>query len=177
VYIKEEVFVLTMLRITTVCLTTVALSTALAHALEFPGKMRLQREAYIATQSIYYPGFTIGGLAEVLAIVATMVLLVLTPQSNTAFWWTAAAFMGLVAMHGAYWILTHPVNKFWLKDHQLGSFGKGFFSIGGTGPGHGSNDDPDKLFRRYRDRWERSHLVRAVFAAIAFVSLLIVLAN
>jgi hypothetical protein len=32
----------------------------LAHALEFPGKSRLNREAYMMLQPIYFPGFTVG---------------------------------------------------------------------------------------------------------------------
>jgi hypothetical protein len=56
----------------TIFLVAVAMSMALAQALEYPGKMRLSRESYFATQSIYYPGFTIGGFGEVLAVVATI---------------------------------------------------------------------------------------------------------
>ena len=39
----------------TMFLVAVAMSMALAHALEYPGKMRLSRETYLATQTIYYP--------------------------------------------------------------------------------------------------------------------------
>jgi hypothetical protein len=35
---------------------------SLAHALEFPGKKRLDEKQYKAVQTIYYPGFTIGGM-------------------------------------------------------------------------------------------------------------------
>src|SRR5205809_327776 len=35
---------------------------SLAHALEYPGKRRLDRETYLKAQTIYYPGFTIGGV-------------------------------------------------------------------------------------------------------------------
>ena len=45
---------------------------ALTHALEFPGKMRLDKDIYLAAQTIYYPGFTIGGAAEPLNIIATL---------------------------------------------------------------------------------------------------------
>jgi hypothetical protein len=53
-----------VLQVVTVFLASVAMSLALAHVLELPGKMRLNKETYIAVQSIYYPGFTIGGLGE-----------------------------------------------------------------------------------------------------------------
>ena len=50
-----------VLQVLTVILVVVALVPALAHALEWPGKMRLTKEAYVAVQPIYYPGFTIAG--------------------------------------------------------------------------------------------------------------------
>ena len=46
----------------TVVLVSVGMALSLAHALELPGKLRLGREAYLAMQPIYYPGFTYGGL-------------------------------------------------------------------------------------------------------------------
>ncbi|CAN5853005.1 hypothetical protein BH20PSE1_BH20PSE1_12420 [soil metagenome] len=50
-----------VLQVLTVILVAVAMALALAHALELPGKMRLDKETYYAMQPIYYPGFTIGG--------------------------------------------------------------------------------------------------------------------
>lgn len=32
------------------------MAPALAHAMEYPGKMRLSRDAYLTVQPIYYPG-------------------------------------------------------------------------------------------------------------------------
>jgi hypothetical protein len=43
---------------------------ALAHALEFTSKLRLNKDTYLAIQTIYDPGFTIGGISEPLAIIA-----------------------------------------------------------------------------------------------------------
>jgi len=53
---------------------------ALAHALEFPGKLRLDQRTYLSVQTIYYPGFTIGGIAEPLSTVATLALLLTAPR-------------------------------------------------------------------------------------------------
>jgi hypothetical protein len=58
-----------VLQIVTLAVVAVALSAALAHALEVPGKMRLTKDEYFVVQSIYYPGFTIAGAAELLAII------------------------------------------------------------------------------------------------------------
>jgi hypothetical protein len=69
-----------IIQVLTVFLVSLAMSLAVAHALELPGKMRLDRETYIAVQSIYYPGFTIGGLfGEGVGMIATLVLLLSTP--------------------------------------------------------------------------------------------------
>jgi hypothetical protein len=59
-----------MLQVVTVFLVAVAMSLALAHALELPGKMRLEKATYIAVQIIYYPGFTY------LSVIALITLIV-----------------------------------------------------------------------------------------------------
>lgn len=76
---------LPILQVVTLVLAAVGLSLTLAHALGLPGKKRLGKEACVTVQSIYYPGFTIGGLfGEFGAIVATMILLVATPSETGA---------------------------------------------------------------------------------------------
>lgn len=158
-----------------VLLTSVAMALSLAHALELPGKLRLDKEEYLIVQKIYYPGFTVGGCAEVLGLVAILALLLFTPTENPAFGWTLATFAALAIMHGAYWVLTHPVNKFWLKDQDLEGLGGGFF--GTVAKRHEpSNDSNDDLWQRYRDRWEFSHVVRAVLAMLSLVLLVIAIA-
>ena len=59
---------------------------------------RLSKESYIATQIIYYPGFTIGGIGDGISVIAAIVLLLLTPTDMQAFWWTLAGLISLVAM-------------------------------------------------------------------------------
>jgi hypothetical protein len=151
-------------------LVAIAMALSLAHALEFPGKKRLDKETYVAVQAIYYPGFTIGGLSEPLAILAVLVSLFVIPARTTIFWLTLAAFVALILMHVTYWVMTHPVNKFWLAGENLSRFSTGFFSFG-TGT---SREQPE--WSALRDRWEYSHILRAAFSAIAFVLLTIGLA-
>jgi Domain of unknown function (DUF1772) len=165
-----------ILQVATVFLVAVAMALALAHALELPGKLRLDRDAYLAVQTIYYPGFTFGGLGEGLGIIATLVLLLLTPTGTTAFRWTLVGFVALVAMHAIYWIVTHPVNKFWLKDQQLSDVGDGFFAFDLVNRSRPSDDDSADRWKRARDRWEYSHVLRAVLAAIALLALLVAVA-
>jgi hypothetical protein len=155
-----------------ILLVALALAPALAHALEFPGKNRLTREAYLAVQPIYYPGFTIaGGFGEVGGLLAVIVLLILTPRGTAAFWWTLAAAAGLIAMEAVFWLVTQPVNNFWLRDTRLGNFGTAFFSTGSGAPG-GAGGDSER-WRKMRDQWEYSHLFRAGLATLSFFSLVV----
>ena len=94
------------------------------------GKLRLDKSAYLTVQPIYSPGFTFAGVGEPGGLIATTVLLWLTPQGTLGFWLTFVALLGLIAMHAVYWVVTHPVNKFWLQQKNLGGFGSGFFSFG-----------------------------------------------
>lgn len=163
-----------VLQVVTLFLVSVTMSLALAHALEFPGKMRLDKETYIAMQTVYYPGFTIGGIGEPLAVVATLVLLLLTPRS-AAFWWTEVAFIAVLAMHGVFWLVTQPTNKRWMKNQELSGIGAKFFSVDPkTRSSKVENTNQD--WKRLRDRWEYSHLVRAVLCGIALIALAIALA-
>lgn len=140
---------------------SVAMALSLAHALELPGKMRLPKEAYVAMQPIYYPGFTYGAfVGEFGGMVGLAALLFTLPGGTAAFWWTALALALLVASHIVYWVVTHPVNGFWLKDTELSGFGAMFFSKADKG----AKADWTQL----RDTWEWSHVARAV---LAFLSL------
>lgn len=158
-----------VLQVLTVILVAVAMALSLAHALEFPGKMRLSKDAYVAMQPIYYPGFTIGGgIGEAGGMIATLILLFLTPVGAADFWLTLVALASLLAMHAVYWIFTHPVNKFWIQGEKLGGFGAGFFSFGAK-----RNEVRSVDWTDLRDRWEYSHVARAVFALVSLVALVI----
>jgi hypothetical protein len=160
------------LQIATVVLVSVAMALSLAHALELPGKLRLDEKTYTAMQTIYYPGFTIAGMSEPAGIIALLILLLATPSASAAFWWTFAAVVALAASHGAYWLVTHPVNKFWLKDQNLQGVGGGFFAFLSTRRAQATGD-PHKAWMQARDRWEYSHVLRAVLSAAAYLSLLL----
>lgn len=155
---------LDLLQTITLILAAVALAPALAHALEMPGKMRLPKDAYFAAQTIYYPGFTIAGGAEPLALIASAILLVITPRGSGEFWLTAAALAGFAAMQAVYWIFTHPVNKVWLQGQSLGTAATGFFSFAAGEAGA-------QGWEHLRSRWEYSHVARAILAALSFTAL------
>jgi hypothetical protein len=151
------------LQVLAILLVATAMALALAHALELPGKTRLAKEAYFGTQAIYYPGFTIGGISEPAALIAILVLLIVTPTDIAEFWLTLAAFIAMLAMHAAYWLLTHPVNNFWVQGFQPGRLGASFF---GFDPLRRSTDAGNPEWTALRDRWEFSHVARAVLGVL-----------
>ena len=158
--------------IVSILLVALAMAPALAHLLEFPGKSRLTKDAYLTVQPIYYPGFTIaGGAGEVGGLIAVLAVLLLTPQGTPAFWLRLVALAALLGMQVVFWLFTQPVNKFWLQSTTLGNFGEAFFNVG-SGTHRVRPDDPDG-WKRMRDRWEYSHIVRAALAALSFLLLVV----
>jgi hypothetical protein len=160
-----------IVQILTITLVALAMAPAIAHALEHPGKMRLGKNAYVAVQSVYYPGFTIvGALSEAGGIIAIVVLLILTPPSTTAFHLTLVALLTLATMQAVYWLLIHPVNRYWLQSGStnLGNAGARFFAFDPGGRSAGTRD-----WRKLRERWEYSHIGRAVLSFVSFFSLLL----
>ena len=166
---------LLFLEVITIFFAAVAMSLALAHALEFPGKMRLDPETYMAVQTIYYPGFTVGGAGEPLAAITALILLIVLRGRGAAFWWALAAFLALTLMHATFWLVTQPTNRFWLKNQPLTKVGSKFFGVDPSGRlEQEPKVNPD--WTRLRDRWEYSHIVRAIFAVIALVALVVAVA-
>lgn len=138
--------------------------TSLAHVAELPGKLRLDEATYKAVQAIYYPGFTLVGLvAEFGGMITLAVLLYLTPYATKRFWWTAAALVFMLAGHATYWLMTHPVNQFWVKDVATSGHGSTFFSMF---IGAATGD-----WRDLRNRWELSHVIICCFVCLALISI------
>ena len=156
-----------ILLVAAIFLVAVAMALSLAHALELPGKMRLGKDTYLAVQSIYYPGFTFGGAAEPLGIVALLALVAIGPHSGPRFWWTLIALVALAASHATYWMVTHPVNNFWVKDVQISGPGATFFSLFAPQAADAASVDWTKL----RDIWEFSHVARAILAMLSMIAI------
>ncbi len=152
------------LQVASLVLVAVARGLALAHALELPGKMRLNKRGYETVQAIYYPGFAWGGAAgEVGGILSTAFLLALTPAGGARFVWTLAGFVAIAGTHVVYWTVTHPVNNFWLRDTELARPASAFFAMFAAAPGAD--------WRTLRNVWEYSHVARAALAMASLVAL------
>ncbi|HEX3915479.1 MAG TPA: hypothetical protein VHW71_18415 [Steroidobacteraceae bacterium] len=163
------------LKIATTLLVAVVMALSLAHALELPGKMRLTREQYLAVQTIYYPGFTIGGASEPLSIVLLVVLLAVSPERSIPFWLTLAALAMLIVVQIIFWTMTQPVNRFWFEKTR------GTTTADGDGAVHrlfgsvrAGTASPD--WKVLRERWELSHSFRAIAALIATVLMVVAIA-
>jgi hypothetical protein len=132
----------------------------------------LTKDAYLAVQPIYYPGFTIaGGIGEVGGLIAVLAIVLLTRQDTPAFWLRLVALAAMLGMQAVFWLFTQPVNKFWLQGAALGSFGHKFFDVR-PGAHRVSPNDPD-AWKKMRDRWECSHIARAGLAAFGFLLLVV----
>jgi hypothetical protein len=139
---------------------------AVAHVLELPGKMRLDEAEYRNVQRIYYPGFTIvGGAAEVVAPLLSLVLLILRRPGTPHFWLTLLALAALLAVQLVFWLMTQPINRIWVRGMAMGTAGTRLFT------GHRIEHGGDKAWTSLRNRWEVSHVLRAALAAIALVAL------
>lgn len=155
--------------LTILCLLLVAskFGTALAHVAELPGKLRLDETSYKTVQTIYYPGFTVVGLiGEVGGMIALGVLLYLTAYGTSRLWWTAAALGLLVAGHATYWLMTHPVNNFWVRDVATSGPGSTFFSMFA---GRRTGD-----WTELRNVWELSHAIIFGFVTLSLISIAVV---
>jgi hypothetical protein len=162
------------LQIVTTLLVAIAMALALAHVFELPGKMRLDKDIYKSVQSIYYPGFTIGGaIGEFGGTIALIWLLWLTPKGTADFRLTIVALLGLIAMQAIYWLITQPINRFWVKNVKLNHFSANLFRFGAK-----RLENPHApIWTDLRDRWEYSHVARAGCAAASFIALLLALTS
>jgi hypothetical protein len=112
-----------------------------------------------------------GGIGEVGGLIAVLAIVFLTRQGTPAFWLRLVALAAMLGMQVVFWLFTQPVNKFWLQSTSLGSFGETLFNVG-SGTNRVRPDDPD-AWKRMRDRWEYSHIVRAALAAFSFLLLVV----
>jgi hypothetical protein len=168
---------LALLQVLAVTIVALPMALSVAHALERPGKMRLDESGYRTVQRIYYPGFTIGGIAEGPGIIATGLLLLLIPTATLPFWLVLFALLGLVVAHAIYWIAIHRVNKHWMAGQSPDALGAlparqrrmhdRFFGA----PPTKEREQPS--WTALRDRWERSHTARAVLFSVSLLLLVV----
>jgi hypothetical protein len=130
-----------------------ALGLTLAHDLEIPGKERLSGAAWLGVQHTFYGGFAVvGGIAEVLGLVATCILLYLVRGRRVTFSLTLVAAIGFAGMLALFAFGNNPLNQ----------------RIMGWTPA----TLPD-TWQQTRDAWDRFHAASSACAAVSFIALLV----
>src|SRR5262249_32852676 len=116
--------------------------------------------------TIYYPGFTLCGFAEPASILSTAVLFLMTPPQKVSFILILMSLISLVALHAIFWLRTQPVNRYWLLREELSEARTTF--LAGKKHQLPSRSDLFAHWMNLRDQWEKSHVIRAILAMLAF---------
>lgn len=129
--------------------TAIALGAGLAHLLALPNKIHLSREDYLIVQQIYR-GWALLGIADLGALLSTLVLVVISRRKRGSFLGAAVALVCMAAALAIFFTFTYPANQQtnnWtvLPDH----------------------------WPALRQQWEYSHAAGACLYLIAFVSLIL----
>jgi hypothetical protein len=104
--------VLRVWRFITCILAALALTMESAHVLELPQKLRYDAPMYAAVNTTLYRYFAIvGGIYQISAIVAAVVLAVLVRQRRPAFGWTLTGALCLLLAFGLWLTVVAPVNS------------------------------------------------------------------
>jgi hypothetical protein len=140
-------------RFLTIMLAAVALSAALAHLMELPGKMTYDAPLYVLLHRTLYPTFgQTAGWAEALALLAVVGLTLRVRKRGAAFPLTATAATCQAAAMAVFLALVHPAN----------------LTMAGW-PLDGIPPD----WTRWRDQWEYGHAVRAILETVALAALVL----
>ena len=91
-------------------------------------------------------------------ILATLVLLLMTPADTVVFWLLAGALAALITVQAIFWTKPQPANSFWLQQTELSRSATRFFQTDRRGT--------PRDWVAVRDQWERSHILRALAASM-----------
>ena len=145
--------VLKMTRFVSLICAALAFGLTITHDLEIPGKQMLSGTDWLTVQHTFYGGFAIvGGVAEVLGLISTGILVYLLWKRRTGFTLpliVAICFAGMLALFA---LGNNPLNQ------QIASW------------------TPQTLpanWREFRDAWDGFHAASSALAALALISLLI----
>lgn len=132
-----------------------ALGLTLTHDLEIPGKQQLSGAEWLVVQHTFYGGYAIvGGLAQIVGLISTGILLFLLRQQRTALILTLIATLSFVGMLALFAFGNNPLNQ------QIVTW---------------TSQSMPANWHEIRDAWDRFHAASSGFAALAFTVLLIAL--
>ena len=100
------------LRFVSLVCAALAWGLTLTHDLEIAGKHSLDGPEWLDVQHTFYGGFAlVGGIAEVLGLISTGVLLVLLRRERTAFILTFLAALSFLGMLALFAFGNNPLNQ------------------------------------------------------------------
>ncbi|HEY8518834.1 MAG TPA: DUF1772 domain-containing protein [Gammaproteobacteria bacterium] len=127
----------------------VSLGPALAHLLELPNKIGLDRDDYFLVQSIYR-GWALLGVVVAGALLATLALTLLLKDRRRARVWAAVAFGCVVLSQIVFWAFTFPANQATSNWTEI-----------------------PPSWEALRAQWEYSHATAAILNLVALLSLVL----
>lgn len=128
--------------------TALSAGVALAHLLELPNKIALSQQDYLFVQQHLYTGFgRVVGLIELVAFLATIVIVVLLRKRRVSFLLTLFALICLAVAQVVWQLHNGSVNQ----------------AVDTWTPTTMPSD-----WMTYRDRWEYAHATRAVLYLVGF---------
>lgn len=141
------------LRFVAITCAALVLGLTLTHVLEAPGKAQLSGAEWLAIQHTFYGGYAVvGGIAEVVGLVASLILAYLLRAERAAAGLALLAALSFAGTLLAFAFGNNPLNQ------QI------------------ANWTPETLpvtWPETRDAWDRAHTISAVLGAIAFFALLV----
>jgi Domain of unknown function (DUF1772) len=137
-----------LLRFITVIFAAITLSALMAHLLELPGKMKLSKENYLATQGIYR-GWSWLGIFEIGAILFTLIWVFADSNKRRTVRYLLIALGLFIISIVLFFIFTFPANTATLNWTTL----------------------PDN-WETLQKNWEYSHAVRAILNFTGFCFLI-----
>lgn len=140
-------------RFLTIMLVAVALSAALAHLMELPGKMTYDAGLYVMLHRTLYPTFGhTAGWAEGVALISVVALAWRVRKRRPAFALTAAAAACQVAAMAVFLAFVQPANV------TMAAW---------------SLDAIPADWMQWRDRWEYGHAARAILESFGLAALVL----
>ena len=144
---------LKMTRFVSLVCAALALGLTITHDLEISGKQSLGGADWLTVQHTFYGGFAIvGGIAEVLGLLSTILLAYLLRKQRASFILTLTAAISFVGMLALFAFGNNPLNQ------QIASW------------------RPETLpanWREVRNAWDGFHAAISALAALALTILLI----
>ncbi len=143
------------LRFLSLICAALVLGLTLTHDLEIPGKHLLSGANWLTVQHTFYGGFAIvGGIAELLGLLSTGLLLLLLRKQRVALALTLVAALCFAGTLALFAFGNNPLNQ------QIASWTPATLPT---------------AWQQIRNAWDSFHAASSVLAALSLVSLLIAL--